>query len=200
MFAKKQPGQLRERLSQVSMQCLLCFLFKEWLHTICSSSVSESCFCWLSQNVGPSFICGANTSWLDSWAPKLMPDPVTWSTDVFGCTVLWVPTAVRLAANATAVGLLHLPTLIFFCTTLQLQRDVKIDKLSQDSYVEQTLEILAALRKLGDTLRPDEDAFLARHATDSLRLFEKVDQEQLGMFDALWFPQCYDTAGWACGH
>jgi len=62
---------------------------------------------------------------------------------------------------------------------------VKIDKLSQDSYVEQTLEILAALRKLGDTLRPDEEAFLARHATDSLRLFEKVDQEQLGMFDAL---------------
>jgi len=29
MFAKKQPGQLRERLSQVSMQCLLCFLFEE---------------------------------------------------------------------------------------------------------------------------------------------------------------------------
>jgi len=67
----------------------------------------------------------------------------------------------------------------FWCT-LQLQRDVKIDKLSQDSYVEQTLEILAALRKLGDTLQPDEEAFLASHATDSLRLFEKVDQEQLG--------------------
>jgi len=70
---------------------------------------------------------------------------------------------------------------------LQLQRDVKIDKLSQDLYVEQTLEILAALRKLGDTLQPDEEAFLANHATDSLRLFEKVDQEQLGMLDALWF-------------
>jgi len=68
---------------------------------------------------------------------------------------------------------------------LQLQRDVKIDKLSQDLYVEQTLEILAALRKLGDTLQPDEEAFLANHATDSLRLFEKVDQEQLGMLDAL---------------
>jgi len=62
----------------------------------------------------------------------------------------------------------------------QLQRDVKIDKLSQDSYVEQALEILAALRKLGDTLRPDEEALLASHATDSLRLFEKVDQQQLG--------------------
>jgi len=57
---------------------------------------------------------------------------------------------------------------------------VKIDKLSRESYVEQTLEILAALRKLGDTLRPDEESFLASHATDSLRLFEKVDQEQLG--------------------
>jgi len=63
---------------------------------------------------------------------------------------------------------------------VQLQRDVKIDKLSHDSYVEQSLEILAALRKLGDTLQPDEDAFLASHATDSLRLFEKVDHEQLG--------------------
>jgi len=57
---------------------------------------------------------------------------------------------------------------------------MKIDKLSRESYVEQTLEILAALRKLGDTLRPDEESFLASHATDSLRLFEKVDQEQLG--------------------
>jgi len=76
-----------------------------------------------------------------------------------------------------------MPTVSLAC--LQLQRDVKIDKLSQDLYVEQTLEILAALRKLGDTLRPDEEAFLASHATDSLRLFEKVDQEQLGMVDTL---------------
>jgi len=57
--------------------------------------------------------------------------------------------------------------------------------MSQDSYVEQTLEILAALRKLGDALQPDEEAFLASHATDSLRLFEKVDQEQLGKLDGL---------------
>jgi len=63
---------------------------------------------------------------------------------------------------------------------LQLQRDAKIDKLSETLYVEQTLEILAALRKLGDTLRPDEEAFLANHASDNLRLFEKVDQEQVG--------------------
>lgn len=66
------------------------------------------------------------------------------------------------------------------CVCVQLQRDAKIDKLAHDAYVEQSLEILAALRKLGDTLRPEEEAFLARHATDSLRLFEKVDQQQLG--------------------
>jgi len=69
--------------------------------------------------------------------------------------------------------------------SVQLQRDVKIDKLASDVYIEQSLEILAALRKLGETLRPEEDAFLASHSTtESLRLFEKVDhheqQQQLG--------------------
>jgi len=71
------------------------------------------------------------------------------------------------------------------CIYVQLQRDAKIDKLPQDAFVEQTLEILMALRKLGDTLKPDEEAFLASHSTDNLRLFEKVDQQQLGEFTAL---------------
>ena len=65
-----------------------------------------------------------------------------------------------------------------YCLCVQLQRDAKIDKLPQDAFVEQTLEILTALRKLGDMLRPDEEAFLASHATDNLRLFEKVEQQQ----------------------
>ena len=64
------------------------------------------------------------------------------------------------------------------CLWLQLQRDAKIEKLPQDAFIEQMLEILTALRKLGDTLRPDEEAFLASHATDNLRLFEKVEQQQ----------------------
>ena len=35
----------------------------------------------------------------------------------------------------------------------QMQRDVKIGKMSQDAYTQQAVEILAALRKLGEKVR-----------------------------------------------
>jgi hypothetical protein len=63
---------------------------------------------------------------------------------------------------------------------LQVQRDAKIDKLSQDSYIEQAVEILTALKKLGDTLRAEEEAFLQSHASDSLRQFEAVSTSEIG--------------------
>jgi Beta-catenin-interacting protein ICAT len=62
----------------------------------------------------------------------------------------------------------------------QVQRDLKIDKLSQDAYTEQAVEILTALKKLGDVLRPEEEAFLQSHASDSLKQFEKVTASELG--------------------
>ena len=36
------------------------------------------------------------------------------------------------------------------CDCLQMQRDVKVGKLSEDIYTQQAVEMLAALRKLGE--------------------------------------------------
>jgi sugar-specific transcriptional regulator TrmB len=62
----------------------------------------------------------------------------------------------------------------------QIQRDAKIDKLSNDTCIEQTLEILMALKKLGEPLRPDEEQFLLSHSSESLRQFEKITSDELG--------------------
>ena len=37
-----------------------------------------------------------------------------------------------------------------WCFAVQMQRDVKVGKLSDDIYTQQAVEMLAALRKLGE--------------------------------------------------
>ncbi|EDV23899.1 Protein LZIC [Trichoplax sp. H2] len=56
----------------------------------------------------------------------------------------------------------------------EIERDGKIGKLAVDVYKQQKLEILTALKKLGDKLSPEESAFLADNATASLNQFEQV--------------------------
>jgi hypothetical protein len=55
-----------------------------------------------------------------------------------------------------------------------LQRDKKLGKISKAAATAQALEILSALRKLGDTLSEDESFFLSEHMTESLAAFEQV--------------------------
>lgn len=59
----------------------------------------------------------------------------------------------------------------------QLERDNKIGKLSQDVLNQQKLEILFALKKLGDDLTSSELNFLQQHSTASMREFEKVSSD-----------------------
>ncbi|CAG2162735.1 unnamed protein product [Oppiella nova] len=61
----------------------------------------------------------------------------------------------------------------------QIERDSKIGKLSFEVYVQQKVEILIALRKLGDDLQPDELNFLQNNASDALKEFERVTDEQI---------------------
>ncbi|KAM8829380.1 protein LZIC [Synchiropus picturatus] len=56
----------------------------------------------------------------------------------------------------------------------EMDRDVIVGKLSRDNYTQQKLEILTALRKLGEKLTADDEAFLAENATATLSQFEKV--------------------------
>jgi Beta-catenin-interacting protein ICAT len=60
-----------------------------------------------------------------------------------------------------------------------LQREVKLGKISRDTVTTQAVEILAALQKLGEPLTPHEIAFLQKHQSASLRSFAQ-NPAQLG--------------------
>ncbi|KAN0038837.1 hypothetical protein ACTA71_001029 [Dictyostelium dimigraforme] len=55
-----------------------------------------------------------------------------------------------------------------------IQRDVQLGKISKDAYIDQSVEILAALKKLDFVLSPEEEAFLEKHKSRSMSEFEKV--------------------------
>ncbi|CAK6951285.1 protein LZIC [Scomber scombrus] len=56
----------------------------------------------------------------------------------------------------------------------EMDRDVIVGKLSRDLYTQQKMEILTALRKLGEKLTAEDETFLSENATATLSQFEKV--------------------------
>ncbi|KAL4645912.1 protein LZIC isoform X2 [Arapaima gigas] len=56
----------------------------------------------------------------------------------------------------------------------EMDRDVMVGKLPRDVYTQQKVEILTALRKLGETLTAEDETFLATHASACLSQFQKV--------------------------
>ncbi|XP_068599497.1 protein LZIC [Brachionichthys hirsutus] len=56
----------------------------------------------------------------------------------------------------------------------EMDRDVMVGKLSRDVHVQQKMEILTALRKLGENLTLEDETFLSENATATLSQFEKV--------------------------
>ena len=53
----------------------------------------------------------------------------------------------------------------------ELQRDVKLGKISQKIVTQQTVEILSALKKLGEKLSDMEKKFLDQNITQELKVF-----------------------------
>ncbi|KAG7227083.1 hypothetical protein INR49_022430, partial [Caranx melampygus] len=60
----------------------------------------------------------------------------------------------------------------------EMDRDVMVGKLSRDVYTQQKMEILTALRKLGEKLTAEDETFLTENATATLSQFEKVTANQ----------------------
>ncbi|XP_039611434.1 protein LZIC isoform X1 [Polypterus senegalus] len=56
----------------------------------------------------------------------------------------------------------------------EMDRDVMVGKLPRDTYTQQKVEILTALRKLGEKLTTEDESFLAANASAILSHFEKV--------------------------
>uniref|UniRef100_A0A4W4HI94 Beta-catenin-interacting ICAT domain-containing protein n=1 Tax=Electrophorus electricus TaxID=8005 RepID=A0A4W4HI94_ELEEL len=69
----------------------------------------------------------------------------------------------------------------------EMDRDMMVGKLPRDQYTEQKVEILSALRKLGEKLTTEDDAFLAANASATLSQFEKISAN-LGEFVGI-FPE-----------
>jgi len=61
-----------------------------------------------------------------------------------------------------------------------LQRDSKLGKISKDAFNQQATEVLAALKKLGQTLSPEESNFLSQNMNKPLEDFEKVSNTDVG--------------------
>ncbi|KXJ22578.1 protein LZIC [Exaiptasia diaphana] len=66
----------------------------------------------------------------------------------------------------------------------EMQRDLKTGHMSEDVYTQQAVEILTALKKLGEQLKPQEVSFLAANSNAALSSFEKVS-ENIGSGDNL---------------
>lgn len=62
----------------------------------------------------------------------------------------------------------------------QIRRDEKVGKLSGDIATQQSVEILTALKKLGESLTPEEESYLQSNSSASLKQFEQVSGD-LGM-------------------
>ncbi|CAL1530482.1 unnamed protein product [Lymnaea stagnalis] len=58
-----------------------------------------------------------------------------------------------------------------------IRRDEKIGKLPKDLAIQQSVEILTALKKLGETLTSEEVAYLQLNSSGSLKEFERVSAD-----------------------
>ncbi|KAL7976206.1 hypothetical protein Chor_008303 [Crotalus horridus] len=67
----------------------------------------------------------------------------------------------------------------------EMDRDLIVGKLGRDLYTQQKVEILTALRKLGEQLTPNDEAFLSTNAGTALSQFEKVSTD-LGSGDKVF--------------
>lgn len=56
----------------------------------------------------------------------------------------------------------------------EIRRDEKVGKLSSDVATQQSVEILTALKKLGESLTPEEESYLQSNSSASLKQFEQV--------------------------
>lgn len=127
MFAKKQPGQLRQRLAEV-LNIKSSFIYpNDWMK-----------FALFQVKIN------FRLSWCSLWRSKYF----------IKCTcIMFSP---------------------------QIRRDEKVGKLSGDVSTQQSVEILTALKKLGESLTPEEESYLQSNSSASLKQFEQVSGD-LGM-------------------
>lgn len=68
---------------------------------------------------------------------------------------------------------------------LKLERDFKVNKISEMELNEKKTEIFVALKKLGENLTPAQNDFLSANSTDSMKTFHKVSTSSSVNSDAV---------------
>eukprot|EP00316_Scyphosphaera_apsteinii_P012658 CAMPEP_0119320442 /NCGR_PEP_ID=MMETSP1333-20130426/52462_1 /TAXON_ID=418940 /ORGANISM="Scyphosphaera apsteinii, Strain RCC1455" /LENGTH=219 /DNA_ID=CAMNT_0007327163 /DNA_START=46 /DNA_END=706 /DNA_ORIENTATION=- len=58
----------------------------------------------------------------------------------------------------------------------EIDRDVKLGKIETGCVADQVVEILTALKKLGDPLAPKEERFLQQHRSEKMSEFEAIEE------------------------
>lgn len=61
-----------------------------------------------------------------------------------------------------------------------LERDLKFQKVSEAKFHQQKMEILSALKRLGDKVTPLEEAFLAKNMSAAMGLLQEVSGQISG--------------------
>ena len=84
-----------------------------------------------------------------------------------GCTCYLFPTS----TSSTDV---YVWTIYLY---FQIKRDEKIGKLNSGTATAQCVEILTALKKLGESLTPEEEIYLQNNSSASLKQFEQVSSD-----------------------
>ena len=90
----------------------------------------------------------------------------------------------------------RLKQVLLYVCSFQIRRDEKIGKIPSHQATGQCVEILTALKKLGDSLTPEEEAYLQANSSTSLKEFEQVSST-LGkrhiMLTRSYEPRCEKT-------
>ena len=110
---------------------------------------------------------------------------------IYICSILVIIPAYTTQSKGTCVGygIATVPLFqhtidlsVLFIQFFQIRRDEKVGKLSAEVATEQSVEILTALKKLGESLTPEEEAYLQSNSSASLKQFEQVSGD-LGIYD-----------------
>jgi len=64
-------------------------------------------------------------------------------------------------------------------TSVQMQREHQSGKVTDGVFVERKLEMLLALRQLGDDLSPEERAFVEGQSSEAMANFERASNQLL---------------------
>lgn len=59
----------------------------------------------------------------------------------------------------------------------EIERDFKVGAMSKDEHVARKVELLGALKRLGENLSPEDETFLTANLSDSMKHFVQVSSD-----------------------